>query len=410
MSMSSAPMTATEAEDLAKAEGLVLVPSNSGPHHPRYLGVSMHTDPATNEVFFCASVIQQGTTLYLQDALGNVKFTSDAEAALTFARYTAGRNTVDERSQPPNRAPCPRRAPVAPPPPSPPLVLRVTCHPPPRQVEAGAQAQAQAQAGAHEQALLAQEQAAQAAQAAQVQQPEGGDWCDRRCGGGTGAGAGGAGSRADARAGPGPGPGACAAAAAAGTGTGTGAGTGAGTRAAAAAAGSRAAAGAAAAAAAAAGAGACAAAAAAGTPAAAAAAAGAGAAAGATAAAAAAAGEPVERFLRQLRWQPGLGAPAARLRTAAAGGAAPLLGGLRAGVAPRAIGQAARAQGGDGHAHPQGAAALGLPVLRTRHTARQHGQSAPPPLGSPPRQCPSWAHAPLAVVPQLGCRASSGRA
>ena len=101
MSMSSAPMTATEAEDLAKAEGLVLVPSNSGPHHPRYLGVSMHTDPATNEVFFCASVIQQGTTLYLQDALGNVKFTSDAEAALTFARYTAGRNTVDERSQTP---------------------------------------------------------------------------------------------------------------------------------------------------------------------------------------------------------------------------------------------------------------------------------------------------------------------
>ena len=94
-------MTATEAEDLAKAEGLVLVPSNSGPHHPRYLGVSMHTDPATNEVFFCASVIQQGTTLYLQDALGNVKFTSDAEAALTFARYTAGRNTVDERSQAP---------------------------------------------------------------------------------------------------------------------------------------------------------------------------------------------------------------------------------------------------------------------------------------------------------------------
>ena len=92
-------MTATEAEDLAKSEGLVLVPSNSGPHHPRYLGVSMHTDPATNEVFFCASVIQQGTTLYLQDALGNVKFTSDAEAALTFARYTAGRNTVDERSQ-----------------------------------------------------------------------------------------------------------------------------------------------------------------------------------------------------------------------------------------------------------------------------------------------------------------------
>ena len=133
-------MTATEAEDLAKSEGLVLVPSNSGPHHPRYLGVSMHTDPATNEVFFCASVIQQGTTLYLQDALGNVKFTSDAEAALTFARYTAGRNTVDERSQ----------------------------------VEAGAQAQAQAQAGAqaHEQALLAQQQAAQ--QAAQGQQPEGG--------------------------------------------------------------------------------------------------------------------------------------------------------------------------------------------------------------------------------------------
>ena len=41
-------MTATEAEDLAKSEGLVLVPSNSGPHHPRYLGVSMHTDPATN--------------------------------------------------------------------------------------------------------------------------------------------------------------------------------------------------------------------------------------------------------------------------------------------------------------------------------------------------------------------------
>eukprot|EP00908_Phaeocystis_cordata_P003222 Transcript_13514.p1 GENE.Transcript_13514~~Transcript_13514.p1 ORF type:complete len:363 (+),score=74.31 Transcript_13514:144-1232(+) len=99
--MMTSPMTAAEAERLAKMEGLVLVPSNSGPHHPRYLGVSMHTDPATNEVFFCASVIQGGTTLYLQDAHGNVKFTSDAEAALTFARYTAGRLGMDERPQAP---------------------------------------------------------------------------------------------------------------------------------------------------------------------------------------------------------------------------------------------------------------------------------------------------------------------
>ena len=99
--MMTSPMTAAEAERLAKMEGLVLVPSNSGPHHPRYLGVSMHTDPATNEVFFCASVIQGGTTLYLQDAHGNVKFTSDAEAALTFARYTAGRLGMDEHPQAP---------------------------------------------------------------------------------------------------------------------------------------------------------------------------------------------------------------------------------------------------------------------------------------------------------------------
>lgn len=91
-------MTAAEAQRLAALEGLVLVPNAAaGPNHPRYLGVSAHTDPTTNEVFFCASVIQGGTTIYLQDAHGNVKFTSDAEAALTFARYTAGRIGMDEQ-------------------------------------------------------------------------------------------------------------------------------------------------------------------------------------------------------------------------------------------------------------------------------------------------------------------------
>ena len=84
-------MTAEEAERVAASEGLALQPSNTGPNHPRYLGVSAHADTVTNEVFFCASVVQNGQTVYLQDAVGNIKFTSDAEAALTFARYTAGR-------------------------------------------------------------------------------------------------------------------------------------------------------------------------------------------------------------------------------------------------------------------------------------------------------------------------------